>query len=131
MTLQFRDPRVEAAYEVHERSTYMNRVRIAILICTAAIVLYLILGVWVLDEPAAVTQYRLFVCLPLACLMLASSYRLKRSFFPVLAVIVAIIMAGFPAFFNQAVLYNSSRAVSRCIFMSTRPLARYSVVANP
>ncbi len=96
LTLQFYDPRTEAAYEVHERAIYLNRVRIALSIGIAATVTYLLLGMWVGDPLAAVTQFRLFVCLPLLCLALGLSFFLKRSLFPMIAVILAVVMVGFP-----------------------------------
>lgn len=96
LTLQFYDPRTEAAYEVHERAIYLNRVRIALSIGIVATVTYLLLGMWVGDPLAAVTQFRLFVCLPLLCLALGLSFFLKRSLFPMIAVILAVVMVGFP-----------------------------------
>lgn len=96
LTLQFYDPRTEAAYEVHERAIYLNRVRIALSIGIAATVTYLLLGMWVGDPLAAVTQFRLFFCLPLLCLALGLSFFLKRSLFPMIAVTLAVVMVGFP-----------------------------------
>ncbi len=96
LTLQFYDPRTEAAYEVHERAIYLNRVRIALSIGIAATVTYLLLGMWVGDPLAAVTQFRLFVCLPLLCMALGLSFFLKRSLFPMIAVTLAVVMVGFP-----------------------------------
>ncbi len=96
LTLQFYDPRTEAAYEVHERAIYLNRVRIALSIGIAATVTYLLLSTWAMDQHAVVTQFRVFVCLPLLCLALGLSFFLKRSLFPMIAVTLAVVMVGFP-----------------------------------
>ncbi len=96
LTLQFYDPRTEAAYEVHERAIYLNRVRIALSIGIAATVTYLLLSAWAMDQHAVVTQFRVFVCLPLLCLALGLSFFLKRSLFPMIAVTLAVVMVGFP-----------------------------------
>ena len=96
LTLQFYDPRTETAYEVHERAIYLNRVRIALSIGIAATVTYLLLSTWAMDQHVVVTQFRVFVCLPLLCLALGLSFFLKRSLFPMLAAILAVVMVGFP-----------------------------------
>ena len=96
LSLQFYDPITEAAYEVHERAVYLNRVRIGLSIGIAATVTYLLLSMWAMDQQAVVTQFRVFVCLPLLCLALGLSFFLKRSLFPMLAAILAVVMVGFP-----------------------------------
>ena len=96
LTLQFYDPCTEAAYEVHERAVYLNRVRIGLSVGIAATVTYLLLSMWATDQQAVITQFRVFVCLPLLCLALGLSFFLKRSLFPMLASILAVVMVGFP-----------------------------------
>ena len=96
LTLQFADPQLEADYEVHERSTYLNRIRIGLSIATAATLTYLALSVSVLDERFVVTQFQAFVCLPLPGIALGLSFWLKRSFFPMLAGMLGVVMLGFP-----------------------------------
>ena len=116
---------MESAYEVHERSTYMTRVRVALLIGLAAVSTYLGLDVWVLDTPAPVTQFRVFVGLPLMALAFALSFYLKRSFFPMLAGLLAIVLVGFSA----TLLFGGRELTTFAVTAYVQSLLYFSVLA--
>ncbi len=116
---------MESAYEVHERFTYMTRVRVALLIGLAAVLTYLVLDVWVLDTPAPVTQFRVFVGLPLMALAFALSFYLKRSFFPMLAGLLAIVLVGFSA----TLLFGGRELTTFAVTAYVQSLLYFSVLA--